>query len=94
MKLYSNTIIKSEEKGSEGDLKCKRCETVLCSDSQDWKSNVILDEKPLKEVAGDAYSSTSKDVLYRQFFCPGCGGLLDSEIALKGEPYLQDRVWI
>ncbi|MBM4764799.1 hypothetical protein GNT69_21370 [Bacillus sp. B15-48] len=95
MKLYSNTIIMSEEKGSKGDLLCKKCETVLCSsDSQDWKSNVVLDERPLKEVAGKAYSSTGEDVLFRQFFCPDCGGLLDSEIALKGEPFLKDRVWV
>lgn len=94
MNLYSNTIIKSEKKDSDGDLKCRSCHTVLCGSEQEWKENVKLDERSLKEIAGEAYSSTDQDVLYRQFFCPGCGGLLDSEIALKGEPYLKDRVWI
>lgn len=93
MKLYSNTITIEQKNGSEAELQCRSCQTVLCNESQEWKEHVNLDERPIAEVAGDAYSSTDPNLLLRQFSCPGCGGLLDSEVALKGEAYLKDRVW-
>jgi len=32
------------------------------------------------------------DVVIRQFCCPACGALLDSETALPGDPFLEDVV--
>lgn len=87
--LYSNTIVKEAGTG----LKCRSCDELLCDEEQEWKSQVKLDERPLAEVAGDAYSGTSEDIMFRQFYCPSCGTLLDSEVALKGDPFLIDLVW-
>ncbi len=36
--------------------------------------------------------TTIDDLLLREFMCPGCGALLDSEVALPGDPFLKDRV--
>ena len=33
-----------------------------------------------------------RQAILRQFGCPGCGALLDSEMALPGEPFLDDIV--
>lgn len=88
--LYSNTIMIDKGTG----LKCRSCETVLCNEDEEWKNKVTLDERPLAEVGGKEYVDTSEDIMLRQFYCPGCGGLLDSEIALKGEPFLKDRIWV
>jgi acetone carboxylase gamma subunit len=30
------------------------------------------------------------DPVFRQFFCPACGRLIENEIALAGDPVLQD----
>jgi acetone carboxylase gamma subunit len=51
----------------------------------------VLDETRMKKAAGTAYDSADK-VLLRRFYCPGCGALLDSEMALPGEPFLDDLV--
>jgi acetone carboxylase gamma subunit len=42
-------------------------------------------------VGGKAYTGASEAIL-RHFGCPGCGALLDSEMALPGEPFLDDIV--
>jgi hypothetical protein len=45
----------------------------------------------MRGVAGAAYSVSDK-VLLRRFSCGGCGALLDTEMALPGEPFLDDVV--
>jgi len=30
------------------------------------------------------------DVSFRQFFCPGCGSLIDNEVAVDSDPVLTD----
>jgi acetone carboxylase gamma subunit len=42
-------------------------------------------------AGGKAYTGEPASML-RQFGCPGCGALLDSEMALPGEPFLDDIV--
>ena len=42
-------------------------------------------------AGGKAYSAGAA-VRLRQFCCPGCGALLDSETALAGDPFLDDVV--
>ena len=56
-----------------------------------WKEKAILSEKPMDGAGGSPYS-LSKKVLLRQFFCPNCGYLLDTETAIAGDPFLNDVV--
>ena len=39
-----------------------------------------------------AIYTTDERLLLREFACPGCGGLLDTEIALPGDPFLEDSL--
>lgn len=86
---YSSTIIIEKDK----DLTCRQCKTVICKENEDWKDKAILDEQKLADIGGEEYAGTSDNVMLRQFYCPGCGSLLDTEIALKGEPFLKDKIW-
>ena len=45
----------------------------------------------LEETKRYVYT-TNNTFLLREFVCPGCGALLDSEIALPGDPFLEDIV--
>ena len=47
-------------------------------------------ERKLADVA--PVYTTSDNLLLREFVCPGCGALLDTEIALPGDPFLEDKV--
>ena len=41
-------------------------------------------------LAGDPHRFIDAEPLFRQFFCPGCGTLIENEIALATDPLLRD----
>ena len=71
---------------------CRACSTPICATDAVWKEHVVLDEKPLRQAGGSAFGSAGEDVLLRSFICSSCGTLLDTEVALPGEPFLVDRL--
>jgi len=89
MITYSDTIVIKPGVG----LECIECEGFLCEENEKWKEKVKLNERSLSKVAGESYSGTNKKLMLHQFYCPECGHLLDSEIALKGEPFLNDCIF-
>jgi acetone carboxylase gamma subunit len=70
---------------------CSKCGAALVPAGQPWKPAASLDETPMRGAGGAAYSVSDK-VLLRRFTCRGCGALLDTEMALPGEPFLDDVV--
>jgi acetone carboxylase gamma subunit len=70
---------------------CSKCGAALVPAGQPWKPAAALDETPMRGAGGAAYSVSDK-VLLRRFTCRGCGALLDTEMALPGEPFLDDVV--
>jgi acetone carboxylase gamma subunit len=39
---------------------------------------------------GESARFIDDPVAFRQFFCPGCGRLIENEVALQDEPLLDD----
>ena len=77
--------------GAGGDAVCCRgCGREIAPAGAGWKHKAVLRQTRLSERA--AVYTTHPDLLLREFACPGCGALLDSEIALPGDPFLEDRV--
>ena len=69
---------------------CRDCGHDLGPVARPWKHAAALRERPLREKA--AIYMTDERLLLREFACPGCGGLLDTEIALPGDPFLDDTL--
>ena len=63
---------------------------MLDSVGRPWKLAAVLRSRPLCEVG--AVFTADPALLLREFVCPDCGALLDSEIALPDDPYLDDRL--
>jgi acetone carboxylase gamma subunit len=70
---------------------CRGCGAPLAAAGTSWKAGAALRERPLSRTAATAYGG-APDVLLREFSCGQCGALLESEIALRGEPFLEDIV--
>ena len=87
---YSATLILHEEAGVRQIL-CRSCMAPVATADAAWKEHAVLEEMPLCE-AGGPYATAGGDVHLRRFYCKSCGTLLDSEVALPGEPFLADRV--
>lgn len=74
-------------------IRCVVCGERLSTIGADphWKHRARLTERRYRELPGWS-ASVHPDLLLRQFSCPGCGHLLDSETALPEDPFLYDIV--
>ena len=71
---------------------CKHCGGNLADGDGNWKETAVLQETPMRSLGGP-YASGG-EVLLRSFSCPACGTLLDTETAMRGDPYLHDQIFI
>ena len=76
---------------TSAQVSCKHCGQALADTGSDWKDTASVQETPMQTLGGP-YSS-GEEVVLRSFGCPCCGILLDTETAMRGDPFLHDRVF-
>ena len=74
---------------AKGKVACVACGHTLARAGTPWKSHAALNTQPVRSLPGAALAIDERVVL-RQFGCPGCGTLLDTETALPDDPFLDD----
>ncbi len=77
---------------TEGRFACAACGHGLGPEGGAWKDRAARREVPLAEAGGPAFDTGFPGVVLRQFACPGCARLLDTETARPEEPPLLDRL--
>jgi acetone carboxylase gamma subunit len=86
-----SATLELRQSGRAQAIHCAACGHALGPAGEAWKPAATVRERPMAGIAGAPYSTGAK-VLLREFFCPGCGALLDAETALPGDPFLTDVV--
>jgi N-methylhydantoinase B len=76
---------------ADGRIACAHCRQAIAPAASKWKERVALTTVKVAELPG-ATSALDPDVLIRRFACQHCGVLLDTEVALPGDPFLNDVV--
>ena len=71
---------------------CRHCGGSPGAGDGNWKESAALQETPMQSLGGP-YASGG-EVMLRSFSCAGCGVLLDTETAMQGDPYLNDRLLV
>jgi acetone carboxylase gamma subunit len=71
---------------------CVACSHALGPAEGAWKTHAIRRELSLVQAGGGAYDTGFPGVVLRQFICPGCATLLDTETATSTDPVLDDRL--
>lgn len=74
---------------AKGKVSCVQCGHALARAGTPWKSHAALKTQPVRSLPGAAVAVDERVVL-RQFSCPSCGALLDTETALPEDPFLDD----
>ncbi len=80
-------------------LACAKCDTWLGNPGENYKTHCILEARPVSDanpLIGPPERFIDDSVEFRQFFCPGCGRLIENEIAVHRDPLLQDfelKIW-
>jgi len=69
---------------------CADCQTVITPMTNNWKDHAAVTKRPV-EAAG-ANRDAGSEFRLREFACPNCGRLLDTEVALSDDPYLLSRL--
>ena len=73
----------------DGEIRCRRCGHVLGPASRNYKLGALVRDRPLTDGnphVRDPAIYTDSTVAFREFVCPGCGTLLDTEVAVDGAP--------
>lgn len=71
---------------------CAACGLVLAKATGPWKAGALRRDLSLVIAGGAAYDTGFPGVMLRQFICPGCATLLDTETATAPDAALDDRL--
>jgi len=77
----------------DGRWCCAKCSADLGAVGANYKDGCVRSDRPIEEsnpLVGDPKRFIDPLPRFRQFCCPGCGLLVENEIALEDEPLLRD----
>lgn len=72
---------------------CAKCDADLGPAADNYKDHCLREDNPITDstpLAGDPRRFINDTPVFRQFFCPGCGSLIENEIAISTDPILRD----
>jgi N-methylhydantoinase B len=72
---------------------CAKCGTDLGPLTQNYKAACVRNDVPIQAsnpIVGEPSRFIDPKPQFRQFCCPGCGLLIENEIAVEGDPLLKD----
>ena len=80
---------------NKGDMKmhCRMCDTAICGMTENYKDAVVYRRLPLSaggSLMNDPTLYVDAGIELRQFVCPGCGTLLETEVACESDSILRD----
>ena len=79
---------------AEGDKKVIRCKCghTVCPVTDNYKKYVLMSESSPNKAGPhvNPFNLGRHNFVSREFYCPNCLTLLDTEVALKGDPLLWD----
>ncbi|HVX31547.1 MAG TPA: acetone carboxylase subunit gamma [Solirubrobacterales bacterium] len=79
--------------GVDRGYRCLRCEQSLGAATENYKLSAAIEQVELSEgnrYIGDPGRYVDERMVLRRFYCPGCGTLLDTEVARQDDPPLHD----
>jgi acetone carboxylase gamma subunit len=74
-------------------LCCAKCTADLGPVGDNYKDHCVRRESDVSEAnpnIGDYRRYIDDRPVFRQFFCPGCGALVENEVARADDPVLRD----
>ncbi len=72
---------------------CAKCDSDLGPAADNYKDHCLRQDNPIQAsspLVGDPRRYIDAEPVFRQFFCPGCGTLIENEIAVTTDPVLRD----
>ena len=73
---------------------CRRCGHDLGAADQNFKDGAVVKVRPIQDanpLIVDPALFIDDEVVFRQYFCPGCATLLENEVILERSPSVWDK---
>lgn len=73
---------------------CRSCGEDICAADENYKLHSLCERKDLDEAApliNDPSQYVDDDLEFRQFYCPGCGTLLENEVIKTEKQPVHDK---
>ncbi|MGH2985970.1 MAG: hydantoinase B/oxoprolinase family protein [Solirubrobacterales bacterium] len=78
------------QRARDGSTQCTWCGHLVGPAGEDWKDRAVLRRSPVS--AAGSHRGAGEEYALIEAFCPGCGTMLDVDLALGDDPPLHDRV--
>lgn len=91
MNVTQNLDIRSDD--GHKSYACAKCQSELGPVGENYKEHCVRFDEPIQNAnpnIGDPDRFVDSKPQFRQFFCPGCGTLIENEISMAGEELLMD----
>jgi hypothetical protein len=89
--VTDNLVVRIEADGPHHV--CAKCDADIGPARDNYKDHCLMEVRPVSHavpLSGDPHRYIDADPEFRQFFCPGCGALIENEIAVSTDPILRD----
>jgi N-methylhydantoinase B len=77
-----------------GRVVCRSCDEAICDAEENYKLSSLCERKPLTEagpLVNDPTQYVDDEMEFRQFYCPGCGTLLENEVIEADHDPVHDK---
>ena len=84
---------KGDNNGGTNHWACAKCDTDLGPVEENYKLGCLREDRHVSEsnpLIGEPKDHINDDVVFRQFYCPGCGALIENEVSIASDPPLMD----
>lgn len=91
LRVSENLLVRME--GKTAHHCCSKCDADLGSTAENYKDHCLRHDETVHHatpLAGDPKRYIDAVPQFRQFFCPGCGALIENEMALAYDPVVRD----
>jgi N-methylhydantoinase B len=91
LRITENLLVRVEADGPHHA--CAKCDADIGLAHDNYKHHCIQEVRPIGHaapLAGDPHRYIDARPEFRQFFCPGCGSLIENEIAVATDAVLRD----
>ncbi len=79
---------------ADGMIVCERCGHRLGPATENYKLHAVRKDRPIQDANPrivDPALFIDREVVFRQFFCPGCAVALDNEVILADSEPVWDK---
>lgn len=78
----------------EGVVRCERCGQTLGPVAENYKLHAVRKDRPIQDANPrivDPAMFIDREVVFRQYFCPGCAVALENEVILADSDPIWDK---